>query len=486
MNIRLTVFSAALGFLTAGSILAAGFGTLPSANLVLGQPDFTSSSQPAVPNPASLNAQTGVAVDPTTGKVFVADSGNNRILRYPSASSLATAGANAEAVFGQVNFSNNLANENAANPTGASLSNPQGVFVDSAGRLWVADTDNNRVLLFFNASTQPTHASADRVFGQTTFLTKTVAAGATGMNAPLGVSVDSSGRLWTLEFSNHRALRFDNAINKANGAAADGVLGQPDFATTSAGLTGAKFFGPRGISADSTGHLWVVDDERLLRFDNAAAKLNGAGANGVLGQPDFTTNTVATTAQKFNFPTCVFADASGRVWVGEFANRRVVYFDNAASKANGGAADGVIGEPNFTTNAGGGITAQYVAAVYLGLWVDGGGSAWVSDTNGRILRFSPSASSTATTPHPIAAIAGKKKITTGAATLKLKGTASDIGGTLARVEVKVGKGGFKTANGTAAWKFTAHLEPGKNVILVRAVDAAGAVSANARVTVVRN
>jgi sugar lactone lactonase YvrE len=485
MNTRLTVCLAAIGFLTKSALLAAGFGMLPTANLVIGQSDFTSSSQPAVPNPTSLNAQTGIAVDPTTGKVFVADSGNNRILRYASASSLTKAGANAEAVFGQINFSNNLANENAANPTGASLSNPQGIFVDSAGRLWVADTNNNRVLLFFNASTQPTHASADRVFGQATFLTKTAAAGATGMNAPLAVSVDSTGRLWTLEFSNHRALRFDDAINKVNGAAADGVLGQPDFATTTAGLTGAKFNGPRGISADSTGHLWVVDDERVLRFDNAAAKLDGAGANGVLGQPDFTTNTTGTTAQKFNFPTCVFADASGRVWVGEFTNRRVVYFDKAASKANGGAADGVIGEPNLTTSAGGGITAQYVAAVYLGLWVDGGGSVWVSDTNGRILRFSPSAASLPMTPHPAVAIAGKKKITTSAATLKLKGTASDIGGTLARVEVKVGKAGFKPARGTAAWKFTARLEPGKNVILVRAVDAAGSLSTSARMTVIR-
>ncbi len=38
-----------------------------------------------------------------------------------------------------------------------------------------------------------------------------------------------SGRLWVADFFNYRLLRFDNAAGKINGGNADGVLGQPDF-----------------------------------------------------------------------------------------------------------------------------------------------------------------------------------------------------------------------------------------------------------------
>ena len=50
-----------------------------------------------------------MTVDPTTGKVFVADQTNNRVLRFASALVLAN-GAPAEAVLGQANFTHGLPN----------------------------------------------------------------------------------------------------------------------------------------------------------------------------------------------------------------------------------------------------------------------------------------------------------------------------------------------------------------------------------------
>lgn len=72
------------------------------------------------------------------------------------------------------------------------------------------------------------------------------------------------------------------------------MLGQPDFiSNTFATATASVMFAPCGIALDSAGRLWVADynNSRVLRFDSAAGKPNGAAADGVLGQSDFTSNT---------------------------------------------------------------------------------------------------------------------------------------------------------------------------------------------------
>ncbi|HAV23313.1 MAG TPA: hypothetical protein DCX46_07440, partial [Bacteroidetes bacterium] len=122
------------------------------ASGVLGQPNFTS-SLPGV-SASSLNSPAGVAVDPTTGKVFVVDRYNNRILRWNGPEAM-TNGSPAETVFGQTDFTST-----AGGLSAASLNDPLRVYVDGSGTLWVSDYLNNRVLKFLNASSRATGASA--------------------------------------------------------------------------------------------------------------------------------------------------------------------------------------------------------------------------------------------------------------------------------------------------------------------------------------
>lgn len=227
-----------------------------AASLMLGQPNFTSNTPDITQT--GMHGPTGIAVDPASGKIFVADCDNNRILRFGSVDIL-TNGAAAEAVLGQPDFTSNTAN-----------------------------TARN------------------------------------GMYCPDQISIDSNGRLWVADFYNSRVLRFDNVVSKANGADADGVLGQPNFITSTSATTQNGMFNPEGAFADADGRLWVTDtlNNRILRFDNAAAKADGANADGVLGQPDFTTNTPVTSQNGMHYPIGVFADAGGRVWVADRENTR--------------------------------------------------------------------------------------------------------------------------------------------------------------------
>ena len=117
------------------------------------------------------------------------------------------------------------------------------------------------------------------------------------MAEPFGVFVDAGGRLWVSEDVNNRAIRFDNAAGKANGASADGVLGQPNFTTNTYSTTQNGTGNVRGVWGDGRGRLYLVDEgnSRIMIFNNAASLANGANADNVLGQANFTTGTEAGT-----------------------------------------------------------------------------------------------------------------------------------------------------------------------------------------------
>ena len=311
------------------------------ASGVLGQLNFTSGFSGT--SSSSLNSPSGVAVDPTTGKLFVVDRYNNRILRWSSTEKMID-GASAEAVIGQSDF-----NISSSGLSASKFNDPLRVFVDSSGILWVSDYLNNRVLRFNNASFITNGSTADAVLGQTGFTSNASGTSASKMNGPVGLFVDGNGRLWVTDRLNHRVLRFDNASSKSSGSNADGVLGQPDFTTGTSGLSAVKMNRPMGVYVDVSDHLWVCEDDnnRVIRFDSVSTKPNGGAADGVLGQPNFTTNLKRYSRDGVSNLRDVFGDDVGRLYLVDEDNNRIVIFNHAASKPNGAFADYVLGKPDF-------------------------------------------------------------------------------------------------------------------------------------------
>lgn len=452
--------------------------TIPNnaiADLVLGQPNFTTNVL-NIASGSSLNNPSGIAIDPMTQKVFITDEGNNRVLRYASAQSLAN-GASAEAVFGQARFSSDSFNT----PTRElGMSNPEGLFFDRKGRLWVTDQSNHRVLMYEAASFRGTQPFPDVVLGQPDFITGTSGLSATKMNGPRSVFVDSSDRLWVSETGNDRVLRFDNVSNKSSGASADGVLGQVNFTTSTSGTTASKFNSIRGITVSSSGALFVADrqNNRVLRFDNAAGKANGANADAVLGQTSFTTNVFAASATAMDSASGVAITPDNVLWVSDEDNNRMLRFDNATTLTSGAAANGVVGQPNFTTNLSG-LTDRNLNDAEYNPIVDGGGSLWVPDnSNNRVLRFP------ADEIAPLLTLTTVVPKTTKLKKLTLDGTASDAFG-VALVQFKVNAGPLQTAVGTTAWQIKPLLKKGKNTITIFATDSVGNLSVNKIIKVKR-
>ena len=138
-------------------------------------------------------------------------------------------------------------------------------------------------------ASKPNGAGADIVFGQPDFNHNASASTLSGMHNPHGVVVSSSGALFVADFLNDRVLRFDNVNFKARGERRR-VLGHGGVTSQSSMAT------PQGVAVDNSGRLYVADDQnnRILIFNNAESKPNGANADIVLGQADFFTGTTNT------------------------------------------------------------------------------------------------------------------------------------------------------------------------------------------------
>ncbi len=472
-----------LAGLTLCAHAALPFPNYAEADLVLGQTGFNSNLAPVPPTASSLHRPYSVVVDPITRKVFVADSANNRVLRYPSAVALAS-GAAAEFAFGQLSFT-------AATDFGSNGITPRGLFIDSLGRLWVADGSHNRVLQFNDAGNR-SNWIADKIFGQPDAATITPGTTAAKMNSPIDVCVDSFDRLWVADYSNFRVLRFDAISSKATGAAADGVLGQASFTTNTpdSGSYGLQY--PAGVTVSSSGVLYVtcISGNRVLRFDHAATLANGTGASAVLGQPNFATITPGLSATKMSSPAGARITEDDSLWVSDLGNNRLLRFSNASTKPSGAAADGVLGQPDFTSDSSDTSRSGFHSPA-LKPFVDTDGRLWVADRdNHRVLRFTPPPSVivppvvVVDKTAPLLVVSTKVPKITVKPNLLLKGTASDASG-IKSVQCRLGKGKPQTAKGTTAWQIKLPLKKGKTTVTVTATDTAGNISQSKLIKITR-
>jgi uncharacterized protein (TIGR03437 family) len=337
--------------------------------LVLGQPG------PMFSNPLGIgskgfNAPAGLAVDPFTGNLYVADFGNNRVLRFPAPFANPTR-VEPDTVYGQPNFTTGT-----AGVSKSSLNRPRAVAFDAAGNLWVADSGNHRILRF-NAGVLDslTPPDADMVIGQKDFTSGTANRGggangvsASGLDTPSGLAFDQQGNLYVADSNNTRVLKFAAPLSPTSpDPAATAVWGQADF--RSRGVPGqatpSSLAGPVGLAIDNAGNLYVAvpGDNRVLVFSLAGNA--GGAAQSVLGQSDFAT----TTANSGAFPSAstntlagpfdVKVDSSGNIFIADSNNNRVVLFP-AGTKS----ATRLWGQADFSSNGANQIKAGSINAAH--------------------------------------------------------------------------------------------------------------------------
>jgi hypothetical protein len=292
-----------------------------SADIVIGQPDFASTTA----NNGGLGASslhTPMSAIIAGTKLFVSDWYNNRVLIWNTLPT--TNGQPADLVLGQTDFTTNSSNSGGV--SGASLAGPTGIFSDDT-KLYIADSLNNRVLVWNNFPTT-TAQSANYTLGQVDLTSQGSGVSSTTMSYPS--ALHSNGTNLFVADSNNNRILFWNIIPTTSGQPADFALGQPDLssgAPNNGGLSSSSMSFPAGVSAIGP-KLYVSDttNNRILIW-NTIPTTSGQPADAVFGQNNFTSGLAnagaALSASVLNSPQRIFG-AGDRLFIPDYINSRVL------------------------------------------------------------------------------------------------------------------------------------------------------------------
>lgn len=313
------------------------------ADVILGQTNsysrLANSNGSATPNNFGLYLPSRVFSDGT--RLFVADVFNNRVLIWNSFPT--TTGAPADVVVGQTNMTSRVAG---SSPMASTLWLPLAGAVAN-NKLLILDAACHRVLIF-NSIPTSNAASADLVLGQANFTSRVTATTATSLSSPYDVSSNGT-KIIVTDQGNSRVLIW-NSFPASNGQAADVVVGQANFTSSTGGITSSTFSSPASAVTDGT-RLYVADGYRVLVW-NTIPTSNGAAADFVLGQANMTSQfAYHNNIPSFNaLATLNYITATtSKLYVPDSDNSRVLVW-NLPVTSDFQAADSVIGQPNGTTN----------------------------------------------------------------------------------------------------------------------------------------
>ncbi|MDP9954345.1 sugar lactone lactonase YvrE [Streptomyces sp. DSM 41269] len=311
-----------------------------------------------------MNRPFGLAID-SGGTLYFSDRVNHRIRKITTDGKISTVAGTGTGGF---RGDGGLA-------VSAQLKNPRGVAVDSAGGLYVVDSDNHRVRKI-TADGKITTVAGTGVAG---FGGDGGPAAAAQLNVPYSVAVDSAGVLYIAEYQNHRIRRVA-ADGKISTVAGTGVAG---FGGDGGPAVSAKLNKPIAVVLDSAGVLYVSDAAnhrvRVITADGQIDTVAGTGTGGFSGDGG------SAASAQLNFPVGLVMDSIGNLYVSEGRNHRVrmITPDGKISTVAGTGTEG------FGGDGGPGTSAQLNYPV--GLAVDCVDTLYIADARNVRIRKIPSA-----------------------------------------------------------------------------------------------
>jgi len=317
-----------------------------------------------------LSDSRGLAVD-SSRNLYIADAGHHVIREVAHSTGLLTSIAGT--------LSSNGYSGDGGLATSAKLNFPQGVAVDSAGNLYIADTGNN-VIRKVAASTQVISTIAGT--GSAGYAGDNGPATVATLNGPLAVALDSTGTLLYIADTSNNVIRkivlSTGVITTVAGTGTGGFSGDGGLATS------AKLNSPQSVALDSSGNLYIADTTNFVIREVSGGNIttvagNNTAGGGCLSLITTCTNGGPATSAQLNNPQAVALDSSGNIYIADTGN-------NVIRKVSGGTISTVVGNgaAGFTGDGGSATRADLLAP--NGLAFDSSGTLYIDDAGNQTIR----------------------------------------------------------------------------------------------------
>lgn len=255
---------------------------------------------------------------------------------------------------------------------------PNGIAIDAAGNIYIADHDNNRIRKISTTGTISTIAGTG--FGGYLASQDGGPATAAWIKWPIGIAVDASGNVFFSDYGNNiiRKISTSGTITTIGGI--PGSI--PSYGGDGGPATAANLGNAWGVAVDAAGNVLVADalNHRVRKINTTTGIISTIAGMGFVG---FAGDGGAATAAacRLNEPTGVAVDGAGNIYIADNANNRVRKINTAGIISTIAG----VGLPYGYAGDGGPAT---VARLYYpkAIAADNPGNVYICDWNNSVIR----------------------------------------------------------------------------------------------------
>jgi len=316
----------------------------------------------------------GVAVD-SAGIVYVADTGNFTIRKVTPAGLVTT-------LAGRAGGNGSADGTGSAAQFGGSFyytvrggiviqGGPEGLAVDNAGNVYVADTENNTLRKVTTGAVVTTLAGRAGSAGTNDGTGSAAQFGDDGYGGPRGLAADGAGNVYVADTASSTIREVTPAGLVTTLAGLAGTVGSVDGTNSD-----ARFNNPYGVALDRAGNVYVADTDNftIRKVTPAGVVTTLAGLAGISGTADGT-----GSAARFYYPRGVAVDGAGDVYVADMVNCTIRKVTPAGLVTTLAGLAGSPGSADGTRSAAAFLHPGAVA-------VDNQGNVYVGDTGNNTIR----------------------------------------------------------------------------------------------------
>ncbi len=252
----------------------------------------------------------------------------------------------------------------------AKLHAPQGLAIDAAGNVYIADADNHSIRKMNATGIISTIAGN----GTQGYSGDGGPATSALLSYPLGMALDAAGNLYIADVDN-AVIRKINTLGIISTIAGNGTLG---YSGDGGQATFAQLYHPSGVTVDALGNVYIADCyNSVIRKVDTSGIISTYAGNHTYG---YSGDGLAATSAELSSPWGVAVDASGNVYIADQDNQ-VIRKVNSAGVISTFAGNGMYG---WSGDGGQAALAELRNPIYVA--IDASGSVYIADYGNSIIR----------------------------------------------------------------------------------------------------